>query len=104
MSTKSRPPHFASRKYRQQLTEYGLTQEFIHPHTPEQNGVIEAYHKTFKRECVWQHRFKKLDEVVRVVSAWIERYNTRRPHSSLGYLTPQARRERDLPRITSLSV
>ncbi len=34
-----------------------LRQEFIHPHTPEQNGVVEAYHKTFKRECVWQHRF-----------------------------------------------
>jgi putative transposase len=48
---------FASGLYRKLLLSYGLRQEFIHPHTPEQNGVVEAYHKTFKRECVWQHRF-----------------------------------------------
>jgi len=42
---------FASRLYRRLLTSYGLRQEFIHPHTPEQNGVVKAYHKTFKREA-----------------------------------------------------
>jgi putative transposase len=68
----------------------GLRQEFIHPHTPEQNGVVEAYHKTFKRECVWQHRFASLDEAAWIITSWIQRYNNERPHSSLGYLTPAA--------------
>jgi len=95
---------FASRRYRRLLASYGLKQEFIHPHTPEQNGVVEAYHKTFKRECVWQHRFATLDKVIRVVSPWIEHYNNRRPHSSLGYLSPAAWREREEARITSLTV
>jgi hypothetical protein len=40
--------------YRRLLKSYGLQQTFTHPHTPEQDGVAEAYHKTFKRECVWQ--------------------------------------------------
>jgi len=95
---------FASRLYRRLLSSYGLQQEFIHPHTPEQNGVIEAYHKTFKRECVWRHRFATLEEVVKTAGPWIDNYNNRRPHSSLNYLTPAAWRERDQARITSLSV
>jgi len=95
---------FASRMYRRLLKSYGLQQEFIHPHTPEQNGVVEAYHKTFKRECVWQHRFATLEEVLKTVGLWIENYNNRRPHSSLGYLSPAAWRELNQARITSLSV
>ena len=95
---------FASRLYRRLLASYGLRQEFIHPHTPEQNGVVEAYHKTFKRECVWQHRFVNLVHVIRVAIPWIDHYNNSRPHSSLGYLTPAAWRERDRARIISLSV
>lgn len=95
---------FASRLYRRLLGSYGLDQEFIHPHTPEQNGVVEAYHKTFKRECVWQHRFATIDEATAVISRWIDHYNNRRPHSSLGYLSPAAWREREQARITSLSV
>jgi putative transposase len=95
---------FASQKYRRLLSSYGLKQEFIHPHTPEQNGVVEAYHKTFKRECVWQHRFATLEEATVVISAWIDRYNNRRLHSSLGYLTPAAWRERDEAQITALRV
>ena len=33
---------FVSRLYRRLLASYGLRQEFIHPHTPEQNGVVKA--------------------------------------------------------------
>ena len=95
---------FASRKYRTLLTSYGLTQEFIHPHTPEQNGVVEAYHKTFKRECVWQHRFKTLEEATVVISTWIDRYNNERPHSSLGYLTPAAWHAKNQTQISALGV
>jgi len=95
---------FASRKYRTLLASYGLTQEFIHPHTPEQNGVIEAYHKTFKRECVWQHRFKTLEEATAVISTWIDRYNNERPHSRLGYLTPAAWQAKNDPQISALGV
>ncbi len=75
---------FASRLYRTLLSSYGLAQEFIHPHTPEKNGVVEAYHKTFKRECVWQHRFATIDDATAIIGAWIDRYNNERLHSSIG--------------------
>lgn len=95
---------FASRLYRRLLKSYGLKQEFIHPHTPEQNGVVEAYHKTFKRECVWQNRFSTIEEATTVISAWIDHYNRSRPHSALGYLTPEAWRTRNDDQITALRV
>lgn len=95
---------FASRRYRKLVAAYGLKQEFIHPHTPEQNGVVEAYHKTFKRECVWQHRFASLAEAAPIITAWIQRYNTQRPHSSLGYLTPAAWRAKAEAQISALPV
>ena len=29
---------------------YGVRQEFIHYHIPEQNGHVESFHKSFKKE------------------------------------------------------
>lgn len=95
---------FASRRYRKLIATYGLRQESIHPHTPEQNGVVEAYHKTFKRECVWQHRFASLAEATPISTRWINYYNTKRPHSSLGYLTPAGWRAKAEAQISALPV
>jgi len=64
--------------------------------------VVEAYHKTFKRECVWQHRFASLAEATPIITTWIQRYNTERPHSSLGYLTPAAWRAKAEAQISAL--
>ncbi len=79
---------YASELYRRLVAEYGLRQEFILPHTPEQNGVIESFMGTLKLECIWQHRFRAFDEAKRVIEAWIDHYNERRPHSRLGYVPP----------------
>lgn len=49
---------------------------------------------TLKLECIWQHRFATYIEAKTVITAWIRHYNETRPHSSLGYLTPTAWRQR----------
>ena len=72
---------------------YRLTQEYITPYTPEQNGMIERFFLTLKQECVWLHRFESRDHAFRVVADWLDRYDTDRPHSALGYLTPKEYRE-----------
>lgn len=79
---------FASELYRNLTKCYGLRQEFILPHTPEQNGVAESFIGTLKLECVWQHRFQTFDEAKRIIESWIDQYNESRPHSKLGYLSP----------------
>jgi len=79
---------FNSRSFRSTCKDYRLTQEFITPYTPEQNGMIERWFRSLKEECVWQFNFESFEQARREITAWIEFYNTARPHSSLGYLSP----------------
>lgn len=83
---------FGSRGYIATVKDYGLTQEYITPYTPEQNGLCERFIRTIKEECIWQHRFAGLDEARRAITRWIEWYNRERPHSALKYQTPAQRR------------
>lgn len=85
---------FQSRRFRAALRDYRLSQEFITPYTPEQNGVIERFFRSLKEECVWQHNFRSFAEARQHVRRWIEHYNQERPHQSLGYLSPRQHRER----------
>lgn len=86
---------FQSRRFRAALRDYRLSQEFITPYTPEQNGVIERFFRSLKEECVWQHNFRSFTEARQAIRRWIEHYNEERPHQSLGYLSPRQYRERE---------
>lgn len=79
---------FQSRRFRRACHDYRLTQEFITPYTPQQNGMIERFFRSLKEECIWLHNFHDFDEAKRAVTAWIRFYNEERPHQSLGYLSP----------------
>lgn len=79
---------FGSKKFVRTARAYGLTQEYIAPYTPQQNGLCERFIRTSKEECCWQHRFENLEHARRVIGAWLVWYNTRRLHSALGYRSP----------------
>lgn len=79
---------FTSRSYTALVRSYGLRQEFITPHTPEQNGMVERLIRTLKEQCVHRHRFETLQHASRVIGDWVGFYNTRRPHQALGMKTP----------------
>ena len=81
---------FSSKHYTNTVRAYGLTQEFITPYTPEQNGLMERFFRSLKEECIWQHRFESLAHARHVVEQWIRFYNNERPHQSLGYAAPSA--------------
>ena len=80
---------FGSRPFVRVAKEYGIDQEYITPYTPEQNGMIERFFRTLKEECIWQSSFKSRDEAFIVIAAWMDKYHRERPHSALGYLTPE---------------
>ena len=61
---------------------------FIDPGKPIQNAFIESFNGRFRDECLNQHWFVNLAQARDVVDAWRLDYNQARPHSSLGYLTP----------------
>ncbi len=79
---------FQSRRFRQACRDYRLTQEFITPYTPEQNGIIERFFRSLKEECVWQHTFQTFEEARRIIRDWVRWYNQDRPHQALGYRSP----------------
>jgi putative transposase len=79
---------FTSRIYTRLVRSYGLKQEFITPHCPQQNGMVERVIRTLKEQCAHRHRFETQQHAMRVIGDWIGFYNHRRPHQALGMKTP----------------
>ena len=79
---------FSSRSYTQLVRSYGLRQEFITPHCPQQNGMVERLIRTLKEQCVHRHRFESVQHASRIIADWILFYNTQRPHQALKMKTP----------------
>jgi putative transposase len=90
---------FTARRFRAACRDYRLTQEFITPYTPEQNGIIERFFRSLKEECVWQHNFAGFVEARAAIASWIRWYNERRPHQALGYLSPHQHRAQQLQAV-----
>ena len=55
---------FTSRSFTALVRSYGLRQEFITPHSPEQNGLVERVIRTLKEQCVHRHRFESLQHAL----------------------------------------
>lgn len=64
---------------------YGINLIFNEAYHPEQNGKIERYHRTFKREAVWRTMaFSDPLPVIRLkLTLWTKHYNFARPHGGL---------------------
>lgn len=62
---------------------------FIRPGKPNENAYIESFNGKFRDECLNEHWFVRMSQARRVIEAWRIEYNTERPHSSLGDLTPE---------------
>jgi putative transposase len=81
-------PELTSRVLDQWAYEHGVALRFIDPGKPVQNAFIESFNGRFRDECLNQHWFISLAHARRIIEAWRLDYNRARPHSSLGYLTP----------------
>jgi putative transposase len=60
------------------------------PGKPQQNGFVESFNGRMRDELLNETLFFSLDHTRTVIAAWMEDYNTTRPHSSLAYQTPAA--------------
>ncbi len=70
------------------LTENNVKAAYIEPGNPWQNGKGESFNGKFRDECLRMEIFGNWREAVVVAEQWRKFYNTERPHSSLGYQTP----------------
>lgn len=70
--------------------ETGVPWHFIAPGKPMQNGICEAFNSKMRDELLNETWFFGLDHARSAVARWVADYNSARPHSALGYQTPNA--------------
>lgn len=81
-------PEFTSNALSEWAFDKKINHLFIDPGKPIQNAYIESFNGKFREECLAEHWFKNIYEARDVIESWRIEYNTERPHSSLGNLTP----------------
>ena len=62
---------------------------YIAPGKPTQNAVVESFNGRLRDECLNENIFISLAEARELIERSRRDYNSCRPHSSLGWLTPQ---------------
>ena len=80
---------FTSRVVDQWAFDRGVELHFITPGKPTENAFIESFNGKFRDECLNENWFISLPEARQKIEAWRRDYNQVRPHSSLGYQTPE---------------
>ena len=81
-------PEFAGKDLDRWAWENKVQLRFIRPGKPVDNAYIESFNGTFRDSCLNLHWFTSLHEAKTIIEDWRVTYNTFRPHSSLGNLTP----------------
>jgi transposase InsO family protein len=70
--------------------EHKVEWHYIAPGKPQQNGYVESFNGRMRDELLNESLFFGLDHARELIGDWVEDYNSARPHSSLGYRTPEA--------------
>jgi putative transposase len=81
-------PEFAAEAVRSYLETSGSGTLYVAPASPWQNGYAESFHGKLRDEFLELEEFESVPQAQALAALWKEEYNTERPHSSLGYLTP----------------
>lgn len=82
-------PEFISNALDAWAYHRGVKLTFIRPGKPVENAYIESFNGRLREECLNENWFLTLEHARRIIEQWRIDYNTARPHSSLGYLTPE---------------
>jgi putative transposase len=69
--------------------EHKVEWHYIAPGKPMQNGFVESFNGRMRDEFLNETLFRNLAHARELINAWISDYNTDRPHSALGYQTPE---------------
>lgn len=83
-------PEFVANKVKNWITKRGSQTIYIEPGHPWENPFIERFIGTLKHDCLQRYLFDNLPEAQELLDNWRIEYNSHRPHSALGYITPDA--------------
>lgn len=82
-------PEFIAKELDRWAYSNGVLLDFTRPGKPTDNAYIESFNSRFRQECLNQHWFLSLEDAKVKIEAWRREYNSNRPHSALGNLTPE---------------
>jgi transposase InsO family protein len=86
-------PQFIAKDFKQFVRLNGMTHVRTSPYYPQSNGKMERWHQSAKTECIRPQTPQSLEEALRIVTKYVEHYNTVRLHSAIGYVTPKDKLE-----------
>ncbi len=81
-------PEFIAKELRKWLGKLGTKTLYIEPGSPWENGYCESFNGKLRDEFLNGEIFYSLKEAQILTERWRVEYNTRRPHSALGYRPP----------------
>ena len=81
-------PEFICRTLRWWFGTLEVSPLYIQPGSPWENGYVESFNGRLRDEFLNGEIFYTLLEAQVMIENWRRHYNTRRPHSSLGYKPP----------------
>lgn len=70
--------------------DHAIDWHYIEPGRPTQNAFVESFNGRMRDELLNETLFFSLDHARKAIAAWVDDYNTVRPHSALNYQTPAA--------------
>jgi transposase InsO family protein len=70
--------------------ENGIRHLLTAPRSPTTTGKVERWHKTIRAEFLSEHDYQHatIAELQQALDAWVDHYNTERPHQALGMRPP----------------
>ena len=80
---------YTSDYFRELLEEFSVRQSFSTPGVPYDNAVMESFFASLKKEEYHRYFYKSIGALLDSVRQYLLFYNRHRPHSRLGYRTPE---------------
>jgi transposase InsO family protein len=80
-----------NRSLRELLARHCIRHLTTEPYRPRTNGKVERFHQTMAREWAYGLGYRSHRQRNQALPHWLEHYNRRRPHSSLGGRPPISR-------------
>lgn len=81
-------PELIAWALRDRCERNGSATSFIEPGSPWENPYVESFNARIREKLLAITEFCDLTEAQVLIEDWRTEYNTERPHSSLGYLSP----------------
>jgi len=81
-------PEFIATALQDHLLKQGINTHYIKPGSPWEQPYVESFHDKLRDELLNREIFYSLEEAKIILRTWTKEYNAERPHSSLGYQTP----------------